>query len=164
MTHGDGESSRRIRIRVTGDDAQNLEALHRWLSLEDWFAQAEAEQRLKVVYREGDGEERDPREHREGPPMSGGLVELVLVIAGAALSPVFDDLYRRARVAVRAWADNTSTSAHPVLTTVATDDADDTDDEVGSGDPETPSADGDDHHSQDDRADRDDQDDGGRNA
>src|SRR4051812_14951171 len=41
MTDGNGEPSRRIRIRVTGDDAQNLAALHRWLSLEEWFARAE---------------------------------------------------------------------------------------------------------------------------
>jgi hypothetical protein len=122
MTDGNGEPSRRIRIRVTGDDAQNLAALHRWLSLEEWFARAEAEQGLSVVYREYDGAERDPAERRDGPPMSGGLAELVLVIAGAALSPVFEDLYRKAKVAARAWADNTSSDDHPVGTTVLTDD------------------------------------------
>jgi hypothetical protein len=122
MTDGNGEPSRRIRIRVTGDDAQNLAALHRWLSLEDWFVRAEAEQGLSVVYREYDGAERDPAEQRDGPPMSGGLAELVLVIAGAALSPVFEDLYRKAKVAARAWADNTSSDDHPVGTTVLTDD------------------------------------------
>jgi hypothetical protein len=133
MTHVDGESSRRIRIRVIGDDAQNLAALHRWLSLEDWFSRAEAEQQLRVVYREDDGEERDPQEDRDGPPMSGGLAELVLVIASAAITPVFQDLYNRAKVAARAWADNTSSDDNPVLTVVRTDGATDDAPDTGTG-------------------------------
>lgn len=122
MTDGNGEPSRRIRIRVSGDDAQSLTALHRWLSLEDWFAQAEAAQLVTVVYREYEGGERDPAEERDGPPMSGGLTELVLVLAGAALAPVFEDLYRKAKIAARAWADNTSSDDHPVGTSVVADD------------------------------------------
>jgi hypothetical protein len=121
-----GGTERRIRIRVGGDDARDLRALHSWLGLEDWFAQAEAANTLAVVYREGDGTEREA--HRDGPPMSGGVIELVLVIAGAALSPVFEDLYGRAKVAVRAWADNVSSEQHPIDTEV----------EIESGDTDAP--------------------------
>ncbi|MEW2522702.1 hypothetical protein [Actinacidiphila alni] len=97
-------------------------ALHRWLSLEEWFTRAEAERRLTVAYREYDTEGRDPAEERDGPPMGGGLVELVLVIAGAAASPVFEDLYRQVKVAVRAWRDNTSSDEHPVEAAATADD------------------------------------------
>ncbi|MFF7155404.1 hypothetical protein [Streptomyces sp. NPDC008139] len=135
MTHGDGEPGRRIRIRVTGDDAQDLEALYRWLSLEDWFAQAEAAHQLKAEVREYDGARHDPEERRDGPPMSGGLVELVLVIAGAAITPVFEDLYNRAKVAAHAWADNSSSDDHPMVTDVQADGAGDGVDGVdGDGD------------------------------
>jgi hypothetical protein len=128
MNHGGAE--RRIRIRIDGDDdASDLRALHRWLSLEEWFTEAEAARELKVVFREGDGTEQEAR--RGGPPMSSGVVELVLVIAGAALSPVFDDLYNRARVAVRAWADNSSSEQHRVEAAI---DADDPPVAAGDGD------------------------------
>ncbi|MEU6849812.1 hypothetical protein ABZ901_07775 [Actinacidiphila alni] len=108
---------------MSGDDTRNVVALHRWLSLEEWFTRAEAERRLTVAYREYDTEGRDPAEERDGPPMSGGLVELVLVIAGAAASPVFEDLYRQVKVAVRAWRDNTSSEEHPVEAAATADDA-----------------------------------------
>jgi hypothetical protein len=119
MTHGATE--RRIRIRIDGDDARDLRALHSWLSLEEWFAEAEAAYGLKVVYREGDGTEREAR--RGGPPMGGGLTELVLVIAGAALAPAFEDLYSRIKVAIRAWEDNTSSDRHRVDTEIEAGDA-----------------------------------------
>ncbi|MET9218868.1 hypothetical protein ABZX65_08870 [Streptomyces sp. NPDC003300] len=57
--------------------------------------------------------------------MSGGLVELVLVIAGAAITPVFEDLYNRAKVAAHAWAANSSSDDHPMVTDVQADGAGD---------------------------------------
>lgn len=103
MTHGDA-NSRRIRIRVEGNPARDLGALLRWLGREDWFTQAQREYGLKVAYCEEDGTERETRP--EGPPMGGLITELVLVVTGAAMTPVFEDLYKRAKAAVRAWADN----------------------------------------------------------
>jgi hypothetical protein len=116
----DGGTSRRIRIRIDGDDPGDLGALYRWLSLEDWFAQAEAERRITVVYRDGEGIEQPPGTDHGGPPM-GGVTELVLVLAGAALAPVFEDMYTRAKVAVRAWADNSSTEERSVEVDVTPD-------------------------------------------
>ncbi|MBD0740365.1 hypothetical protein [Streptomyces sp. CBMA29] len=133
MTHGDGEPGRRIRIRVTGDDPQDLEALYRWLKLEEWFAQAEAARELTVEQREYDGVRPDAEERPDGPSMGGVLSELVLVIAGAAVTPVFEDLYNRAKIAAHAWADNSSSADHPMVTDVQADDADEEpeDDEGG---------------------------------
>lgn len=125
MTHG-GAGSRRIHIRVEGDQARDLGALHRWLSREDWFRQAQAEYGLKIAYREENGTERDARP--DGPPMGGLITELVLVVAGAALAPAFEDLYTRAKAAVCAWAGNSGVDAPQVDTGPP---------QVGTGPPQT---------------------------
>lgn len=134
MTHG--AASRRIHIQVTDADANDLGALHRWLSLEEWFTQAEENRQLKVAYREDNGTERTPAAGPAGPPMSGPIVELVLVITGTALSPLFEDLYARAKVAVRAWSENTSSEDRTVDAVVRRDPetAPDTEDDEGGRD------------------------------
>jgi len=106
MTQED-TGDRQIHIRLDGGGARDLGALHRWLSREDWFVQAEREHGLRVAYREEDGTERPAGP--DGPPMGGLIPELVLLVASSALTPVFEDLYTRAKAAVRAWADNSGT-------------------------------------------------------
>jgi hypothetical protein len=101
--HGD-EGRRQIHIRLEGGGARDLGALHRWLSREDWFVHAQQEYGLRVAFREEDGTERAAGP--DGPPMGGLITDLVLLVAGAAIGPVFDDLYTRAKAAVRAWAEN----------------------------------------------------------
>ncbi|MBY8879019.1 hypothetical protein [Actinacidiphila acidipaludis] len=103
MTQEDA-GDRQIHIRLEGGGARDLGALHRWLSREDWFAQAQREHGLRVAYREENGTERPAGP--DGPPMGGLITELVLVVASSAMTPVFEDLYTRAKAAVRAWADN----------------------------------------------------------
>jgi hypothetical protein len=125
MTHADGGQAaqrRGIRIRVSGDDARDLGALHRWLSREEWFAQAEERDQLEVAYRERNGTERVIDADQVGPPMGGGILELVLVITGVAIAPVFEDLYAHAKVAVRAWAANITSSGRSVEADVQRDD------------------------------------------
>ncbi|SEN75157.1 hypothetical protein [Actinacidiphila rubida] len=100
---GDG-GGRQIRIRLQGGSQRDLGALHRWLGREDWFARAERDSGLRVAFPEEDGTARETGP--EGPPMGGVITELVLVVAGAAMSPAFEDLYTRVKAAVRAWADN----------------------------------------------------------
>lgn len=113
MTQGErGDGNRQIHIRLQGGSARDLGALHRWLSREDWFARAEQEYGLRVAYREVDGTERSAGP--DGPPMGGLITELVLVVAGGALNPVFEDLYTRAKAAVHAWAGNSGAAAPQV--------------------------------------------------
>lgn len=111
--HGD-EGCRQIHIRLDGGGARDLGALHRWLSREDWFVHAEREYGLRVAYREEDGTERAAGP--DGPPMGGLITDLVLLVAGAAIGPVFDDLYTRAKAAVRAWAENSGVDSPHVGT------------------------------------------------
>jgi len=116
MTHGErgDEGCRQIHIRLEGGGARDLGALHRWLSREDWFVDAEQEYGLRVAYREEDGTERPAGP--DGPPMGGLITDLVLLVAGAAIGPVFDDLYTRAKAAVRAWAENSGVDTPQVGT------------------------------------------------
>lgn len=134
MTHGG--ASRRIHIRVTDAGANDLGALHRWLSLEEWFTRAEENHQLTVAYREDNGTELTPDADLAGPPMSGAIVELVLVITGTVLAPVFNDLYAQAKTAVRAWSENASSEDRTVDATVRRDPdtaPDAEDDEGGRG-------------------------------
>lgn len=138
MTEGEqgDEGGRRIHIRLRKASPQDVGALYRWLGREDWFVRAERENGLRVVFPEGDGAERQDGPY--GPPMGGLVTELVLVVAGAAMTPVFEDLYTRVTAAVRAWADNSGADAPHVETgTRGADDGPDpgsrTDDGEGEG-------------------------------
>lgn len=47
---GDEPDDHSMYIRVFGRGAEWLPALHRWLSLEDWFVQARARDLLEIAY------------------------------------------------------------------------------------------------------------------
>lgn len=123
MTHPGGADNRRIRIRLSGDQPQDLQALRRWLGLEEWFTEAEAQYGLRVVFRERDGTQQPTGP--DGPPMGGVVTEIVLMIASGVLTPVFDDLYRRAKTSVQAFATNLSSSRHSIDAEVTVEDASD---------------------------------------
>lgn len=133
MTHHGGADSRRIRIRLSGDQPQDLQALQRWLGLEEWFTEAEAQYGLRVVFRERDGTRQ--AEGPDGPAMGGVVTEIVLMIASGVLTPVFDDLYRHAKTSVQAFATNLSSSRRSIDAEVTAEDP--SDDESGGvpGDP-----------------------------
>jgi hypothetical protein len=123
MTHLGGADNRRIRIRLSGDQPQDLQALRRWLGLEEWFTEAEAQYGLRVVFRERDGTQQPTGP--DGPPMGGVVTEIVLMVASGVLTPVFDDLYRRAKTSVQAFATNLSSSRHSIDAEVTAEDASD---------------------------------------
>lgn len=107
-----GAAGHRILIRLTGDQAQDLKALQSWLSLEEWFTDAQTQHGLRVVYRERDGSEQAAGP--DGPPMGGVVTEIVLMLASGVLTPVIEDVYRHAKVSARAFAANLSSSRRRV--------------------------------------------------
>jgi hypothetical protein len=121
-----------ITVRVTGAGAQDLASLHRWLSREQWFEDAEAAYGLTVDYRELPASEEGPG---SGEPSMGGIVEaLLLVLVGEALKPIVADLYRRVGTAVRAWQANADTGDHQVEVAVTMNPAPETDAPTGTDD------------------------------
>jgi hypothetical protein len=115
-----GAAGHRILIRLTGDQAQDLKALQSWLSLEEWFTDAQAQHGLRVVYRERDGSEQAAGP--DGPPMGGVVTEIVLMLASGVLTPVIEDVYRHAKTSARAFAANLSSSRRRVEAQVTAED------------------------------------------
>lgn len=115
-----GAAGHRILIRLTGDQAQDLKALQSWLSLEEWFTDAQAQHGLRVVYRERDGSEQAAGP--DGPPMGGVVTEIVLMLASSVLTPVIEDVYRHAKTSARAFAANLSSSRRRVEAQVTAED------------------------------------------
>ena len=130
MTH-ENAGGHQIHIRLDGGGPGDLESLHRWLSREDWFVHAERQYGLRVAYREDDGTE--PAPGPDGPQMGGLITELVLVVTSAAMTPVFEDLYTRAKAAVSAWADNSGAEPPRVDRTDSTGGTGGTDDGTEDG-------------------------------
>ncbi|MEE4544877.1 hypothetical protein V2S66_23290 [Streptomyces sp. V4-01] len=106
---------------MTGDQAQHLKALRSWLSLEEWFTDAQAQYGLRVVYRGRDG--REQAAGPDGPPMGGVVTEIVLVLAGAALNPVINDLYEHVKTSVHAFTTNLSGGERRIEGRVAVEDS-----------------------------------------
>jgi hypothetical protein len=124
-----GGAARRICIRLSSDQAQDLKALQSWLSLEEWFTEAQAEHGLKVVYRERDGTEQAAGP--DGPPMGGVVTEIVLMVAAGALTPVMEDIYEHVKTSVHAFATNLSSRRRRIEGRVTVEDA--PEDDAGGG-------------------------------
>ena len=113
---GDQSADRAIAIRIEGGDQQDPEALLAWLRREPRLSEALARQELRI-------EPVTTRDDRDGtasgdrpPTMDGGVGGVLLVVLGAAMGPLFEDLYETTKRAVRAWVTNRRELGGPPVT------------------------------------------------
>ncbi|MFF5252522.1 hypothetical protein ACFY4K_10795 [Streptomyces leeuwenhoekii] len=98
MAEGDGVTTRGIRIRLDRTASESdIGALHKWLEREKPLEELVRTGRLRIHERS--------RTDETGAPMSIGM-EIVVALAGAAGSVLFQELLDQVKKAVQAWRDN----------------------------------------------------------